>query len=268
MAGAGPSSQPLPKKKGHWVRNVAIALVALIVIVVAVNALSKRGGASSQQSSNAQTSQPAASQPVSSQAPASAKASAQPSVAPTAIAAIPLSGSGQATPHFTVTTGLTVLTATYSGSANFAVELLDSSGGSIDVPINVVGSYSGSVGEPLNAGTYILKIDASGPWTFVITQPRHVAGVALPHTYSMKGQQIVGPFAAGSAVAIQAQNTAGPDGGNFIVQVIDRDGTLQDIAVNEIGNYSGSTISNNLSNGPFYLNVDSDGTWTVTVSHP
>jgi len=179
-----------------------------------------------------------------------------------------LSGSGQATPHFTVTTGLTVLTATYSGSANFAVELLDSNGGSVDVPINVIGSYSGSVGEPLNAGTYILKIDASGAWTFVITQPRHVAGVSLPHTYTLKGQQIVGPFKAGSAVAIQAQNTAGPDGGNFIVQVIDQDGALQDIPVNEIGSYSGSTISNNLTNGPYYLNVDSDGSWTVTVSSP
>lgn len=198
---------------------------------------------------------------------ATAKPLSSPSPRP-AIGPITLSGSGQSAPHFTVSSGLSVLTATYAGSGNFAVELLDSNGQAKDVPINVIGSYSGSVGENLDAGSYILKVTADAIWSITITQPRGVVGVSLPKTYSGHGQQFVGPFSAGDAVGIQAQNTAGPDGGNFVVQVLDKGGAIQDIPINEIGSYKGSTVSNNLSDGPFYLNIDSDGTWTVTVSKP
>jgi hypothetical protein len=66
---------------------------------------------------------------------------------------------------------------------------------------------------------------------------------------------------------MQAQNTSS-SGGNFIVEVLDRDGHLQDVAFNVIGSFSGSTVSNSLSNGPYWLKVDSDGTWTISVSNP
>ncbi len=135
----------------------------------------------------------------------------------------------------------------------------------MDLPVNVIGRYSGSFGENFSDGTYILKIDADSSWTVTITQPRNVSGASLPKTYTGNGQQIVGPFSAEGAVAIQAKNKGSS---NFVVTVIDQDGNMQDIPINEIGNYSGSTISNGLSNSPYYLNVDSDGAWTITVSNP
>ncbi len=89
----------------------------------------------------------------------------------------------------------------------------------------------------------------------------------LPQTYTGSGQQVVGPFTAGDAVRIVATNKA-TSGGNFAVKVLGSDGSDQDIPINEIGDYNGSTISNNLSGSPYYLTVDSDGSWTITLSSP
>ena len=159
------------------------------------------------------------------------------------------------------------MAATCNCSGNFAIELLDSSGKTKDVAVNVIGHYSGSVGEGLDAGDYSLKISADATWTVTITQPRGVPGASLPHTFTGKGQQTVGPFSAGDAANLKAQNTSA-GGSNFAVEVLGDDGSTKDVAFNEIGSFSGSTVSNGLSGGPFWLKVDSDGSWTITVSAP
>ncbi len=252
MAGAGAAATPT--KKGHAGRNVAIGCGGLIVLIVIAAVAANAGSHNSPATSSSPVA--SSSSPVVSSAP---KATAA------AIAPIVLSGSGQQAVHFTVTQGLSILTAKCSCSSNFIVEVDDSTGKTVDIPINVIGQYSGSVGEPLNAGGYILKIDADAAWSVTVTQPRNVSGSSLPQTYTSSGQQNVGPFSAGSAVGVKAHNAGSS---NFIVSVLDKNGAVQDIPINVIGNYDGSTISNNLSNGPFYLNVDSDGTWTITVSKP
>jgi hypothetical protein len=83
-----------------------------------------------------------------------------------------------------------------------------------------------------------------------------------------KSNHTTPPTSTRDSARFQAQNTAGPDGGNFAVEVLNATGDSQDIPINEIGNYSGSTISNDLQGGTYYLNVDSDGTWTIAVSAP
>jgi hypothetical protein len=158
-----------------------------------------------------------------------------------------------------------VIAATHSGSSNFSVELLDSSGSTKDVVVNVIGSYHGSKGEALSAGSYSLKITADGAWSVTITQPRGQSGSSLPQSYKGTGQQLVGPFAAGGSVRLAATNTGSA---NFSVEVLAADGSTKDVAFNEIGNFNGSTVSNGLSGGPYYLNVDSDGSWTISASSP
>lgn len=182
-------------------------------------------------------------------------------------APIPLSGTGQtATQPFPVVGGLTIFTATCSAcQANFIVEIDNASGSFVDIPIDVIGAYTGSVAEQLSAGSYILNVTADAAWTINVTQPRNVPGAVLPQTYSGSGQQVVGPFAAGSSVRLQAQNTS-TGGGNFIVEILAADGSFQGLPFNTIGSFSGSTISNNLTGSPYWLTIDSDGTWTITVS--
>jgi len=163
--------------------------------------------------------------------------------------------------------GLTIFTAQCGCQANFSVEIDNASGAMVDIPINVIGTYNGSVAEGLPQGSYILKVTADSAWTVNVTQPRNRAGAGLPQTYTGTGQQVVGPFAAGSSVRVQAQNTS-TGGGNFVVQVNGSDGSMQDIPINEIGSYNGSTISNNLNGGVYWLSVNSDGNWSVMVSSP
>lgn len=184
-----------------------------------------------------------------------------------AAAPIVLTGSGQtATQPFRVLGGLTILAATCQCSENFSVEIDTSGGSSVDIPINVIGSYTGSVAEGLKGGAYILNVQADGPWRVTVTQPRNVKGIPLPHTFTGSGQQVVGPVSGGSALRLAAVNHS-TQGGNFVVEIFGSDGSSQDIPFNEIGSFNGSTLSTDLSSGPYYLGVDSDGTWTITVSN-
>lgn len=265
------SGQP---RRGHTGRNIAIGcggIIAFFVIVGIVIAALNPATSGTNSSPAAAVSSPSASATHQASSPStkpaatpSAKPTTSPSSTPAGIAPIQLTGRGQSTPHFTVTDGLSVFQASCGCSGNFIIEVLDSSGNPVDIPVNVIGRYAGSFGEHFDAGSYILKIDSDAAWTVTITQPRNASGAGLPKSYTEKGQQIVGPFAAGGAINIAAKNTGSS---NFIVAVIDQDGNKQDIPINEIGNYSGSTISSNLSNGPFYLDVDSNGSWTISVSN-
>lgn len=184
-------------------------------------------------------------------------------------APITLSGSGQnATNAFTVTSGLAIFQASCSNcQGNFIVEIDHANGSLIDIPINVIGAYSGSVAEGLSAGQYVLSVtaDQGVAWSVQITQPRGVAGIALPTTLSGQGQEVVGPVAGGSSLRIQASNSS-VQGGNFIVEVISASGSMQALPFNEIGSFNGSTIANFLNNGPYYLEIDSDGTWSLQLS--
>lgn len=197
---------------------------------------------------------------------ATSAVSATPKPTPTPIPDIALSGSGQtATQAFAVVGGLTVFKAHCGCGGNFAVEITDSSGKSIDIPINVIGAYTGAVAEGLDAGRYILKIDADAAWTVTVSQPRHVTAAHLPQTYTGQGQQVVGPFASSGSVRIAAQNNGSS---NFAVEIRDDgDGSSKDIPINEIGKYNGSTLSS-LDGGTYWLTVDSDGSWSITVSNP
>lgn len=186
---------------------------------------------------------------------------------PAPIAAQHLAGTGQAAVNFSAAGGLAILTAHCGCQGNFIVELDDSSGHPVDYPINVVGNYSGSIAEGLAAGRYIANVTADAPWTITVTQPRNVAASGLPYTYAGTGQQVVGPFAAGSAVKLTATNTSS-QGGNFIVQIDNAKGSMQDIPFNQIGSFHGSAVSNGLAGGPYYLAVDSDGSWRVALSRP
>jgi hypothetical protein len=185
-----------------------------------------------------------------------------------AAAPINLSGDGQmATQPFPVAGGLTIFTSQCSCQGNFSVELDDSSGQQVALLANVIGAYNGAIAEGLTPGNYILNVDADSSWTVTVTQPRNIAPVSLPHTYTGTGDQVEGPFSANLAVEVQAQNVS-TGGGNFSVTVLANDGREEALPFNAIGSDSGSTISNDLNGGPYWLNIGSDGNWTITISNP
>ncbi|MGY6025316.1 hypothetical protein [Streptomyces spinosirectus] len=253
--GGTPARPPKGRRRGClWGCLGILAVVVIIVVtVVATNSGDK-------------TSTPTKPAPAGSGATSSQPSSAGKDT-PRALPAIRLTGRGkQASPTFTVTDGLAVFHSTCSScAANFAVELLDSSGQTKDLLVNNIGTYDGSKAEGLDAGRYRLNVTADTAWSVTVTQPRHASPAALPHAYAGKGDQVKGPFHADHAVKIQGTNRGQ---GNFAVEVLDADGALQDLPFNEIGTFHGSAVSQMINGGPYYINVASDGTWKLQLSKP
>jgi hypothetical protein len=184
-------------------------------------------------------------------------------------APIDLSGTGQlATNAFTLEDGLAVFQASCSTcQGNFIMEIDHADGSLVDTPINVTGSYSGSVAKEMSAGQYILSVSADPgvAWSVEITQPRGVVGMTLPTTFTGHGQDVVGPVAGGANLWFAATNTA-THGGLFAVEILGANGSIQGVPIEVVGSYSGPTIANFLSGGPYYLEINSDGAWSITVS--
>ena len=95
---------------------------------------------------------------------------------------ISLSGEGQeASQQFTLTEGLSIFTMKHSGSSNFIVYLLDNNGKYVDSLVNEIGDFDGAKAIGISkSGDYILDINADGPWTVNISQPRSQTAKSVP----------------------------------------------------------------------------------------
>lgn len=85
---------------------------------------------------------------------------------------IKLSGAGRlATEKFELKTGLATTKYTYEGEGNFSVTLMDSTGEYAGLLANEIGTSTGSSARQIQvAGSYLLDVNADGPWTVEITQ--------------------------------------------------------------------------------------------------
>lgn len=175
---------------------------------------------------------------------------------------ISLSGSGQqATDQFELESGLAIFSMTHQGQGNFAVELLDEGGETVDLPANVIGSFDGSSAFGAVAGTYLLDVTADGPWSVTINQPRPSDAA---ETRSFQGQAPVAtePFSFAGGLARFEMSHSGE--GNFAVTVLDADGNPVALPANDIGNFQGSAAES-LPDGIYVLDVEADGPWTIDI---
>jgi len=182
---------------------------------------------------------------------------------PATPAAQTITGRGKtASKAFTVTEGMTVFRLQHRGQSNFIVDLLTSTGQDVDNLVNEIGNFTGATANGLDAGRYLFRVEADGPWTIRIEQPRPASGRSLPTTVSGKGQSVAGPFqGVGEGVRFTLRHRGEA---NFIVDILDADGQGQDNLANEIGSFQGSTV-NNVPDGVFWLNIQADGQWTIAM---
>jgi len=170
------------------------------------------------------------------------------------------SGSGQSVEQgIEIEGGLTVLRASHSGDSNFQVSLEDDTefGESF---INVIGGFDGAQAELVDAGEYILDVNADGNWEIDIEQPRSGQGDALPASFSGNGPDVVGPVQfSGTGVA------TGEHGGesNFQVQILPMTGSFGESIFNEIGQFEGETTYSFDQIG--WIDINADGNWTVEL---
>lgn len=87
---------------------------------------------------------------------------------------ISISGDGQeASQEFFLDEGLSIFSMKHSGSSNFAVWLLDSSGNKVDLLANEVEDFDGAKAVGISqSDDFVLDIEADGPWLVDISQPR------------------------------------------------------------------------------------------------
>ena len=256
---------------------VIVVVIAVVVVVLTMNGANKKKSAGANPPGHAPTTSATASSLGSgtappattvatgaTSAPTAGSAPALPSTPTAAAPPIVLTGTGHGTPTFTAAGGLTVLTAQYGGPDAFSLDVLDSTGQSVDVPISTIGGYSGTVSEALNPGSYTLNVAATAAWTVTITQPRNQQAFHLPYVFNNGGRDaLIGPFRADGAYQITATNHGLA---NFMVRVLDTKGYEHDIPINQIGDYNGSVAESSVIPGNYYLQVNSSGSWTINVS--
>ena len=158
-----------------------------------------------------------------------------------------------------------VVAALHRGSSNFAVELV--SPGSTELLVNEIGNYAGEVAfADASAGRYRAKITADGSWTITFTQPVPTGRAkVVPGSFSGRGPRVVKMRAEDDLQPIVTVRHRGQS--NFAVELHgygDTQGT--ELLVNEIGNYEGETLVDDMPAGSYLLAVTADGPWTVTFS--
>jgi hypothetical protein len=179
---------------------------------------------------------------------------------------IALSGTGQqATKKFNLKSGLAVFTMKHTGSSNFAINLLDSSGESVDLLVNEIGSFSGkkALGIPAD-GQYLLDVTADGPWSVTISQSTPGSPESVPQTFSGKSQDVSPFFSVGEGLATFKMSHNGDS--NFIITLLDSSGNDVELLVNEIGKFNGSKAIQIPTTGTYLLDIQANGPWTIKVS--
>lgn len=189
--------------------------------------------------------------------------------------AISFTGSGDdVTSSFELDEGIAIFHMTHDGDSNFAIWLYnEDTGEREDLLVNEIGSYSGKtiVGVTtdwgdVEPGSFLLDVDADGKWKITITQPRPSSAPGLPQTFDGKGSDVPSPFSVESGKgAIKFHMTHDGDS-NFAIWLYHVDGDREELLVNEIGEYDGSSLES-VGAGIYYLDIEADGKWEVEVSY-
>ncbi len=174
---------------------------------------------------------------------------------------IALSGVGQqATEAFELKPGLVVAALGHQGQGYFSVTLLDGNGQMADLFGNGVGPFDGSAAYGAVGGTYLLDVQADGPWTVTIRQPRPADA---PETRAFQGQSAAAsdPFSLPQGLSRFDMLHQGQ--GYFSATLLDSDGNMVDLLGNGTGNFQGSTAVSVPQDGIYVLDVQADGPWTI-----
>jgi hypothetical protein len=158
-------------------------------------------------------------------------------------AVINLPGNGPtATDPFDLESGLAIFRMPYEGERNFIVRLLGEPGAQADGVLlaNAIGSFTGSQAAKTEAGQHLLDIQASGPWTITIEQPRPTSAPQTGHyTYNV-GKAATDFFQLRKGPKKFTMTHQGEK--NFTVWLLDKNGERVNggLLANEIGAFDGS----------------------------
>jgi hypothetical protein len=168
-------------------------------------------------------------------------------------------------------TGALLVKGTHQGSSNFIVDLVPRGGDEFDSHnlYNEIGSYSGqTVIAYAGKGRYRVKVNADGPWKLSFSQPSPPQNARSITKGTIRGtgakvvkvhadddmQLLVNATHRGESNFIAELVPYGPDAGDAFL------GTQS--LFNEIGNFKGESLVEQLGYGDYLLHVQADGAWT------
>ncbi len=138
------------------------------------------------------------------------------------------------------------------------------------------GFLRASWGTHLEPGQYFLGVHHIADlalsrfrWKAVIAQPGVEGSVSLPITYKGRRRAIVGPLSSGESLRLAAHNkTRDRKYVGFSMEVLASDGRAAHPVTKGPPDYRGTVALHGLTPGTHWLNVDSDGTWSISLSSP
>ena len=145
---------------------------------------------------------------------------------------------------------------THTGSSNFIIHAYSGDGDRASW-MNEIGAFTGYIYTKMDMSNGMIEMKADGDWVVKFEQ------IGENGTSNVQGKgYAVSPYFTleDGNLIVNIENKASKS--NFISKLIDENGNIRSLT-NEIGDYTGQTIVNNLSEGVKYcLWVRSDGDWS------
>jgi hypothetical protein len=179
---------------------------------------------------------------------------------------------------FVLEEGVSIITMNHDGKSNFIVQLINENGDLVDLLVNETGFFKGSEAIGVRKdnfigakpGAYIVNVTADGNWEILIEQPRSKDAKSLPITFKGKSYGVSSFFVLNEGLTTFKMNHDGKS--NFIITLLDNNGKLTELLVNETGSYSGKKAigvkKNNFIGakpGIYILSVIADGNWSISI---
>jgi hypothetical protein len=168
---------------------------------------------------------------------------------------------------FTLEEGLSVFSSQPGPTdTNFIVWLVDSNGEEVDLLANEIGQTASKVAVniPVTA-RYYLNVDSDTTWDMRVDQPRQLTAPAT-RTFGGSGTTATSLFTLSKGAWKFTWEC--PEEGYFGITLLDRDGNYVDLVANQVDQSSGSSLVGVASTGQYLLNVESEGSWSLTCEIP
>jgi len=148
---------------------------------------------------------------------------------------------------------------------NFVATLLNEQGAEVAFAIgNEIGTFESSSAVRIpKAGRYVLDVDADGPWSATVKQPRPTDA---PERTSFRGDNNAATPIFSLSSGLKRVTATHQGQGNFIVTMLDSQGREVAFAlVNEIGTGEYSTTLPIAQDGLYLFTVEAEGPWTIRI---
>jgi hypothetical protein len=180
-------------------------------------------------------------------------------------AVLNLQGTGrQASNKFKLSKGLAIIHTNYQGQSNFIVGLLNSEGEHVQGLFNQIDNYEGTRGfEIPKDGEYLFNVQAAGPWTFNVEQPRPTHGESLPQSLSGNRSDVTPFLSLHKGLTVFKFNYQGE--GRFVATLVDQTGREIEQLANNLDTFEASTPVKIPHDGIYFLNISAYGPWHVEI---